>query len=451
MFGHAVSRWTILHFAVALTVFALAQALMAGGASYPTIALLAPDTFATVHLLTVGWLTLLMLGALHQFVPVITAQSKATSWPALASLLMIVTGLVGMEFGFVSLGGWLPPQVLIALPAGGSLVGVGAILATAPLVWMLWCSRPLGFSSRFVALGLVFLFATLGLGTTFAFALAVPRAVRWSAMFTEGLRLHLFGGLVGWFTLTAMGVSYRLLSMFTLAPEERGALGNAVLWLSGGGLGVAWLLGLAEAQGGSVPTWANTVAGCALALGVALYIFDMQRLYRARRRQKLELNAAMAIAALAALGACLVLAVAATVTGHLREFAGALGYLFVFGWLSGLGLSQLYKVVPFLTWLERYGAQLGKQVVPRVQDLVDEKRDWPWFVVYFTAVAAGTVCAALGWTLGWRIAIGAHLLATLMIIKALWLVRHGVPRDAQRATQVVVNAQTRQGMQAAGK
>lgn len=431
MFGSAVSRWTALHFAVALVALAAAQALMAAGAAYPALPLLAPATLVTVHLLTIGWLTLMMLGALHQFVPVIAASSQATGWPALASLLAIVAGLAGMEAGFLALAGVIAPWATPLLPAGGTLVLAGAVLAAVPLARTLWSARPLPFAARFVLVALVFLLATLGLGVTFACVFAFPAAIQWPAMSTQGLRLHLLSGLFGWFTLTAMGVSYRLISMFTLAPEERGRLGEAVLWLSAGGAAAAWVLGAIEASGLALPAALDVSAYAALALGVALYLFDMTRLLRERKRRKLELNAWMAIAALVSLGVCLVAAVAAALTGRLGDAAGALGYLFVFGWLSGLGLSQLYKIVPFVTWLDRYGALLGKQPVPRVQDLVDEPRDRPWYALYFAAVAAGAVCAAFGWTPGWRIAIGAHLLATLMIARALWLARSGKPRPVQ--------------------
>jgi hypothetical protein len=51
--------------------------------------------------------------------------------------------------------------------------------------------------------------------------------------------------------------------------------------------------------------------------------------------------------------------------GALDRFAGAIGYLFAFGGLTGLGLSRLYKIIPFLNWLEVFGSKLGKGPVPR--------------------------------------------------------------------------------------
>lgn len=428
MFGSAVSRWTVHHFAVALVFFLLAQVAMVVGVTFPAVSLLAPTTLAAVHLVTIGWLTILMLGALHQFVPVITAGGATADKAALTSLVAIVAGLIGMEVGFIALDNRLEPSAIFLLPIGGILVLMGVVIAVTVLARILWQTRPLTFSARFIAAGLVFLLATVVLGIIFGVVFAAPELVPWSGAFTDGLRLHLLAGLIGWFTLTAMGVSYRLLSMFTLAPEERGPIGAAVIVLSVGGLVITWLLELVTALGVVVPPTAMIAAAAAAALGLVLYLVDMMRLYRARRRRHLELNTGMAVPALAALAIVLGFAIYAAAAGYPDSVVGAAGYLFFFGWLSGLGLSQLYKIVPFLTWLERYGSVLGKQPVPRVQDLVDEPRDRPWFILYFVAVAFGTLCIALGWPVLWRIAVFGHLVATLMIVRALWLVRHGAPR-----------------------
>ncbi len=421
MFGSVISRWTMLHFRVAIAFFVTAQTAMVVGVTYPNESLFAPATLAMVHLLTIGWLTILMLGALHQFLPVITAQTIVAGTSALVSLLAILVGLGGMESGFLALGGFLPQQAIAGLPIGGTLVLGGLILAAVVLGKILWRTRPLPFSARFVAMGLIFLLVTAVMGILMGCVFAFPELVPWSEALTNGFRLHLMAGLIGWFMLTAMGVSYRLLSMFTLAPEERGAVGTAVLVLSAGGLAVAWLLGLADAVGINIP--GESVAIAAVFVGIALYLFDIVRLYRERRRHKLELNTGMALPALVAFALCLLGGTYVVLGDGTDRFVGPLAYLFIFGWLSGLGLSQLYKIIPFLTWLERYGSLLGKQNVPRVQDLVDERRDRPWFTLYFAAVALGALFGALDWTELWRLAIAGHLAATLMIVRALLLAR----------------------------
>jgi hypothetical protein len=362
-----------------------------------------------------------------------TAQGAAPGTCALVSLIAMLAGLGGMEAGFLALGGALPPSAAPALPMGGILVLAGATIAVASLARTLWRARPLPFSARFIAAGLAFLLAALAMGVVLGLAFSSPRWMPWPQALTLRLGLHLLAGLVGWFTLTAMGVSYRLLSMFTLAPEERGTLGAAVLAITAGGLAAGWLLGIAAALGAAVPAAAIVAAAAAAGGGVACYLVDMARLYRARRRRKLELNTSMAVPALAALAVAILIAVYLCLHGLAEAVIGALGYLFLFGWLSGLALSQLYKIVPFLTWLERYGNVLGKQAVPRVQDLVDERRDRPWFILYFVCVAAATLFAALAWPVPWRIAVLGHLVAALMIARALWRARHGMPRRRRPA------------------
>ena len=99
--------------------------------------------------------------------------------------------------------------------------------------------------------------------------------------------------------------------------------------------------------------------------------------------------------------------------GQLSEQIGAVVFLLVFGWLSGLGLSQLYKIVAFLTWLECYGPVLGKTATPRVQDLVDETRARKWFVLYYLSVWAATAFLLAPYLLGFRLAVAAMIVATL--------------------------------------
>ena len=121
----------------------------------------------------------------------------------------------------------------------------------------------------------------------------------------------------------------------------------------------------------------------AAALGlatIALYGRDVIGIFRGRKRRQLELNTRMAVLSFAGLAGTAVLGAALVLTGAFAAQVGALVFLAVFGWLSGLVLAKLYKIVAFLTWLETYGPVMGRAPTPRVQDLVSEARASKWFV-----------------------------------------------------------------------
>lgn len=429
-----LARWTMTYVGVALAAFVAAQIVLVGGWAGPIGALQAPATLATVHLLTIGWLTLLMFAALRQFVPVITAGRPRGDRAALVALVAVAGGLVMMVAGFATLG--RADGGIAWLPIGGSAVVAGVLVLAWIVAASLRGARPLPFAARFVAAGLVGLVFTVGLGLTMAVTLRLPQWIGGTAagvVLTRGLELHASLGVVGWFTLTAVGVSYKLFAMFTLAPEERGALGNTVFALIAGGMGLAAVTGVADlflaANGGAARALhaLNQVSWAIVAAGFVAYLVDMARLYRQRRRRSLELNAAFARFALVALGAGLALAAGGAAFGFLRAEAGAIAYLLLFGWLSGLALTQLYKIVPFLTWIERYGPALGKGPVPRVQDLVDERAAAPWFVLYFAAVGLGTLAGFLDLLWLWKWASSGVLAATLAIVVELVRARTKAP------------------------
>jgi hypothetical protein len=239
----------------------------------------------------------------------------------------------------------------------------------------------------------------------------------------QGLPLHVSAGLGGWLTLAAIGVSYRLLAMFMLAPELNGRRPQAVFWLGTGALAVVILCGLASLLGNVSVFPALLVGGALGAVALALYLADAVHLYRARKRRIIELNSRMAAFALASLAACVVLTAALLALGLLVEQAGALVFLVAFGWLGGLGLAKLYKIVAFLTWLECYGPVLGKMATPRVQDLVAEGQARNWFVLYYLAVWSGAAALLASQPLAFRVAAAGMQVPTLAIAVQLVLTR----------------------------
>lgn len=419
MVGVTLSRWTMSYFGLALVSLLTAEFLMAVGYGFPGAPIGAPQTLVVVHIAAIGWLSLLMCGALFQFVPVLVAKPLYSNVLPLPTLICLVAGLLALLFGFLQLAGTFEFETSL-LPVGATLLGLGFAFALWNLGCTLRAGRPLALSARFVVVGLASLVAVAGFGAIFAFVLGgTTTAAPLTELTAAALPLHVIAGLGGWLTVTAMGVSYRLLAMFMLAPELEGASSRGALYLATAAVTAAVVGGVVAiytAAGlGMVVSAASLLALAAL----ALYGRDILYLYRARKRRLIELNSRMAGIALANLAASVILVIILVASGTLGRYVGAAVFLVAFGWLSGLGLAQLYKIVAFLTWLECYGPVLGKTRTPRVQDLVIETRAFKWFLLYFLAVWAGTIALLAGPAPAFQGAAGVMLVSTAGIATQL--------------------------------
>lgn len=419
MIGASLSRWTMSYFAAALVALVAAEIMMAIGYGFPQATLGHPETLILVHVVAIGWLSLLMCGALFQFVPVLVARPLYSDTLPLPTLLLLIAGLAALILGFLQLESRIdlaPPLFAFA----GTLLGAGFALALWNLARTLSTAQTFPLPVRLVLVGLASIVATVAFGIIFALVLSgATNYGPFVALTGTGLPLHVIAGLGGWLTFTAMGVSYRLLAMFMLAPELDRTTTKAALYLGTAALtimivgGVAAIL-LRGGLGIVLP-----IGGAIGLAALALYGVDILHLYRARKRPHIELNSRMAAFALASLAASVVLIVALLILGGLAEHVGAVVFLVAFGWLSGLGLAQLYKIVAFLTWLECYGPVLGKTQTPRVQDLVVEARANRWFLLYFLAVWAGTVALIVGSPMAFQVSAAAMFIATGGIITQL--------------------------------
>src|SRR6185503_6374949 len=124
LIGAALSRWTMLYFAVALLSLLAAETMMSAGVGFPAEALRAPATLVVVHLVTIGWLSLTMCGALGQFIPVLTERPLHSNRLPLPALALLVTGLVALILGFLRLDGRVPME-LPFLSVAALLLGAG--------------------------------------------------------------------------------------------------------------------------------------------------------------------------------------------------------------------------------------------------------------------------------------------------------------------------------------
>ena len=323
--------------------------------------------------------------------------------------------MIALLSGFLALGGRLPPWLWL-LPVGAGLLVAGFGLIAVDLALTVWRVRSPGGPARFVLVGIVSLCATAGLGTSFAWKLAGRGgpaldshiAVRRSASRhrrSGRLADHHGDGRELSFAFHVHAVSgHRRSQKHDYAPCSAGRDRHRHSRRLGSDR-------LRDGARGRAPS--------AAALGLAtlaLYGRDVAELYRSRKRRQLELNTLMATYGYASLLAVAALGAALAATGTFGRHVGAFAFLTAFGWLSGLTLAKLYKIVAFLTWLEAYGPVLGRMPTPRVQELVVERRAAKWFAAYFGATWIATVLLLLDEAWLFRVAALAMTLATAGIV-----------------------------------
>ncbi|MBU6460838.1 MAG: hypothetical protein KGQ58_08185 [Proteobacteria bacterium] len=424
MLNARLSRWTMTYFSCALINFILALGMMVSGHTYPALSFSSPSNLIAVHLMTIGWLSLLMLGALAQFVPVITNNPLPSQPGMLAGLILLEAGLLNMVMGFLALNGSFPLSMKILLPIGGTLVLTGFFLDIWNIAVPLVRTRPIQLPAKMLLTSLGFLILTLCIGLCFAIGFGADQSpLELYPLLSNGLPIHILAGLVGWLGFTAIGVGYKLLPMFMLAPEDRGHWGTGVWGTLATGLTLFVLTGLFNLWFPNPILHTCEKLGLILLIsGLVIYIVDITRLYHSRQRKTLELNSTAAAMALTLFAPAILTGAAAIFDAS--SFLPATVFIFMFGYLSGLGLSQLYKIVPFLTWLDRFGIKLGQGPVPRVQDLVIEARAKPWFIIYFAGVAINT--SLLFWKISSMFELVAfiQLIAVLALIREFWHARH---------------------------
>jgi hypothetical protein len=379
---------------------------------------------ALTHIVTLGWITLTIMGASYQMVPVVLGVRLWSERIALVAFWHYVPGVLLLVAGF-----WLFWPPLIA--AGGALVVGGLVGYAYNMTRTLAGVRAWGLHGPFFAVATGFLVAVGLYGLTLATDILHPFLGQGPV---DHIVFHILLGAGGWITLLAMGVAYKLTPMFALSHGRGDGWGRAVLALVAGGL----LLLIAVLALDPSPAIVAAAAAVPL-LGVLLFIVDQALYLRMRNRRRLDLGLRFTVAALAYLGATGLLAWM-DVAGRIRVPASALVVLALLGWAGSLISGQLYKIVPFLVWYDRYGDRVGLEPVPLLRDMYDARRGEANLWTYAPAPALLAIGAAASQPLIAEVGAIALLAGAVLLlsnlVQVLWPGRGRRSQPASEARPV---------------
>ena len=377
-----------------------------------------PATLLLVHAGTLGFLTLVMMGALYQMAPVVASAAVPRVRLAFVSLGLLLLGFAGV--GAWAFGHGSAAWAFYALEAG-------ALLFALPVTWALFRSR-VGTVTVFGMRGALLAFLVL-------VALGALLARGWSggpfpvdrALFLE---VHILFALCGWIGGLIAAVSWQVLPMFYLTPEFSAAKTwsvQAPLWLGLAG-GLLTLLFVAAGQLAGAGLWVAAFLATPAALAVWWRHPQLaQRALAARRRKRADVSVDFWRAGLRIAFVLPPLALAALFVAH---FTGdtRLGFLFgwlaVFGWAGLILHGMLTRIEPFLIWFHRYAPHVGRIPVPAMGRLIPAKLLSAGLRLHELTLLCGALGVLTGWSEVLRLTgVGLVLVGAILVSYAVVLLR----------------------------
>jgi cbb3-type cytochrome oxidase subunit 1 len=385
---------------------------------------------AATHLFVLGWISSVVMGAMYQLVPVALETKLFNTRLAWAQLVCHGIGFIGMVWMFKE---WNMKQV----GHFGSVMALSVVLFVYNITRTLLKTPKWTITASAIAAALAWLCLTVTMGLfvvagkcfsemlDIAPATGLPGALervvksmggfiqRFDAISAMHAHAHLGG--IGFFTMLIVGVSYKVIPMFTLSEiqsRHRAAFSVALLNLGLAGSFVTILLR---------SPWKLAFAVVVI-VALALYAIELAAILGTRKRRSLDWGIKTFLTAVALLLPMSVLAVVLSwpglpltiLTGRLENLYGFLGLV---GVVSFAIIGMLYKIIPFLVWHGVYSKKVGLAKIPVLAELYSEPLQIAGYFTFLFGIAGISAGILMGNAFALR--FGAIFLAAS--VGTLWL------------------------------
>jgi len=383
---------------------------------------------AVTHLFVLGWICPIVMGAMYQLVPVALETKLYSERLAKWQFAFHLIGFVGMVWMF---NVWNMKQV----GHFGTVMAVGVglfvfnlvrtllrvpkwnVTATAVTGALFWISLTI-VAGLSIATAKCTYDSTEGLATTTGVKTVVA-ALRQLAGFMSrfdaisAMHAHAHLGGVGFFTLLIVGVSYKLIPMFTLSEIQNPSRAGFSVALLNIGLAGSFITILLRSP------WKLGFALVIIA-ALALYGWELTAILRARKRRPLDWGIKYFLTAVTLLLPVSVLSVVLSwprlalnpLVGQLENLYGFLGLI---GVVSFAIVGMLYKIIPFLVWFGVYSKHIGRAQVPALADMYSPSLQMTGYWTFLAGLATTSVAILREDSMGVRIGC-AFLVASVIVL-----------------------------------
>jgi len=382
-----------------------------------------PTSLAVAHAFTLGYITMAILGALFQMLPVVMGASfPQAERAAMVVHLLITAGTLCLVFAFLVQAAVLFAVAIVLLAPVLILFGLGVAVA-------IFRARSAKTTARAVQLAALGLIVTVAIGAY----LASGHTFEAVPLNRSLANYHAAWGIIGWILVLVVGISAQVIPMFLTTPAypdrfSKGLVYMLMLLLCAGSLLPLHELQLVVVVLASMLMLAYTV--------VTLYLLGK------RRRKRFDITDRFwrlgMLCLVSGAGVNLYSCFGGTLAG--ADISILTGLLLLYGFAVSIINGMFYKIVPFLVWLNlRMPVVMGKLkpgtkfYTPNIHEVIDVKP----MKIQFAFHVAGLlllVATVLLRSLPAYVAASAVLLSNLLLLVNLL---HAVTLYRKYAGQVI--------------
>jgi hypothetical protein len=380
-----------------------------------------PGAVAITHLFVLGWLCSIVMGAMYQLVPVALESKLFSERLAQIQFAFHTVGFIGMVWAFQNWNLKLVGHFGMLLAAGVVLfvfniaqtlrrVPKWNVIATSVASALAWIALAVTAGHCIVAGKCSYDAANSGNILMTALKSIAAFMQRFDMLGAMHAHAHL--GAVGLFIVLIVGVSYKLIPMFTLSELQNPRRAAWSVWLLNLGLGGSFVTIALRSL------W-KPAFSLLVVLALALYGQEMRAILNARKRRTLDWGVKMFLAAVTMLLPLSVVAIVLSwpnlpMNSWTMQLENVYGVLGLAGVVTLAIVGMLYKIIPFLVWFGSYSPHIGKAQVPALAEMYSPRLQIVGFWAFLTGLL--TTLVAIEFANPLAVRIGCILLATALAV-----------------------------------
>ncbi len=326
---------------------------------------LSPGLLTLTHLLVLGWITMIIFGALYQLLPVLLEVKLHSEKLALATFILFGVGLILLTSAFWNFTFQHSPL----MDAGGTLILIAVVMFVINIMRTTKKAMRKTTESLFIVSATHWLALTVVAGLLIVFNFSFNFL---AVSHLQLLKIHAHIGMLGWFLLLVIGVASKLMPMFLIVhklPEH--LLKKAFVLINAGLVAIIPVLYFYPEK------WLLALISLFIITGIGMFMRYNLLAFKKRLRKHLDVGMKLSALGFILLGLSIILGL---LSAYNPDFLGVYalrikvlyGLYVLVGFLSALVLGQTYKTLPFIVWLKIYHSKVGKQKTPLPQELYSE-------------------------------------------------------------------------------